>query len=62
MDKEARLELMKARFKKLDAERGIVSDAIIPISKRDIQDEVNHLNGFGEFTQNKEKHLTSDEK
>ena len=62
MDKQTRLELLKTRFKKMDAERGIVSDVIIPVSKQEIKEEVVMMDGFGEFERDKTKHLTSDEK
>ena len=61
MDKAERLAYMKRRFPELEE---TMSDAVIPISKRDVQDAVADLDSFREFARDKQtskEALTSDE-
>lgn len=61
MDKAERLEYMKKRFKHLEDNR---VDAVIAVSKRDVQDEIGLMDGFREFQlhQPSRETLTSDER
>ena len=61
MDKQQRLEYMRKRFPQLEEN---LTDAVIPMSKRDIQETVAELDSFREFQRDKQtskEALTSDE-
>ncbi len=60
MDKAARLAYMKKRFPQLEA----MSDAVIPLSRRDIRESVEDLDSFREYKRDQQtakEALTSDE-
>lgn len=58
MTKPERLEYMRKRFPQLEQER---VDAVLSVTKADIQDEIALSDGFREHQRDKERTLTSDE-
>jgi hypothetical protein len=61
MMKEQRLEYMRKRFPQLEEN---LTDAVIPMSKRDVQETVGEMDSFREFVRDKRTNkqaLTSDE-
>ena len=58
MTKQERLEYMRKRFPQLEAER---VDAVLSVTKADIQDEMSLNDGFREHQRENKEVLTSDE-
>lgn len=58
MTKQERLEYMRQRFPKLEAER---VDAVLSVTKTDIQDEMSLNDAFREHQRENKEVLTSDE-
>lgn len=51
MSKAERLEYMRKRFPQLEGER---VDAVLPVTKRDVADEVQLMDGFREYVRDKQ--------
>jgi hypothetical protein len=51
MTKEERLQFIKNRFRELSE----MTDAVLPITKPDIEEEIGKLETFNEFKKEKEK-------
>lgn len=66
MSKEDRLQYMRRRFRVLDKENEpdvfAKSDAVIPVSKNDIDDELMYLDSLRNIHQDVDEQLTSDAK
>ena len=61
MNKAQRLEYMKVKFPQLKQEVLPAVDAVLPVTKSDIQDEMSLNDGFREHQRENKEVLTSDE-
>ena len=59
MTKEERIAAIKKQFRELDA---LKADAILPVSREDVMEEMDLLDPFREYQRERRDTLTSDER